>query len=1707
MATSENLIDFDVIENQKENIQSLPSGRSAKSLATVFSPVAQKSPSQTQNANDPARVEFEKELATIDDSDDPLDVYDRYVKWTLSTYPSAQATPDSGLLPLLERATKAFLASAHYKNDVRYLRLWLHYIRFFSDAPREIFAYLARHGVGESLALYYEEFAAWLEGAGRWSQAEEVYKMGIEREARPVERLVRKFGEFERRLQNRPQDIQGPSSPALPTVRPALAAKLDPFAATSATPDTHDPQAAARQAGAAAASRPRKQKLEIFSDESNSDPRSAPGSESSGGWQSIGTVAERKKENSISAKPWAGETLKTSAPRSGAPKMAIFKDQLSSKAIQYHLPPSAPSSISPGHPSSDQRMLNSRTGRLECVAVNLFAVYPDPTDPSTEFCFEELRAAKRGWLQRDWAAERKGTSKQDRHVGVDPLSHALSQGSGTLTPEQQLIDLDIDAMPRAFETKLRLNDELDENDENQPPHIGDKQDKAQQQKDEVARKLARREERANRTRKIKVREVKGETQTIQTNLSSPRGPKIKRKKSAEQTMTVHTRAATDEVYELFNQPLQSDQIGEESDTESSSDDVDADDYTSTGESTGTGPLSGTTSELGEDTQGDFTTTQQHVDGEADETETTAHLEGEADQTETTENVENTGWTDFDTKKDVPRFGEQDAEETADKQDDTQASQAEQDDEPYTDQDLITPTSPTPVVTNENRQTRYVPLPPEDFEAPTRPYRDPAVVANNRLPFMTPIVEKTESSFGTAATSRQDTDYITVKTPCPKAESKASIISELEADDEHSNTPRSSPFGDDVSDTLTKHQAIAPPKLAPEVEPTAVATSSTLVSRTKSSLTKQPPKEPAHLREPVVHETQCNPMDEHIRATILKEMYPPVSSLEGYYEHKDDFHGRKPEIKKFCKNMANAKSGSRGAEKIANATVQLPPVLNFEDSTGKFEIKRQLGEGAFAPVYLIEHASVDREEDQDDAPARMGQGAYSSTFRRPLEAMKMEDPPTAWEFYIIRTAKRRLGVSRAADSIIDAYEMHLFKDECYLVEEYRNQGTLLDLVNLCGREPNLSGGSTGGGMDESLAMFFVVELLRTVEALHGKGIIHGDLKADNVLLRFDFASNGASGFSDSTNDDLSPRYSRSGTNSWSTKGITLIDFGRGIDTRAFPQHCQFIADWPTGPTDCAEMRDLRPWTYQADYHGLAAIAHTLLFGKYIDTIAEKGAGLGPGAGAKTYKIKESLKRYWQTELWGDMFGLLLNSGRRVDSEDGARLPALRGLKSIRERMETHLEEQGEKGLGLRGMIRRAESLPVTPTLPDYQTSLNLALEITPKLHPMAPDPPPPQAPQIPNLLSKLRSRPASSSRNARAPHTTSNDDAIQQTDDDASGSRLSAVAVGYLDDPFAEAFSSNPGAVRRQPIINRGTYVRTTSIDSYVRRFLAAHPDEEVQILSIGAGTDTRPFRLLREDPSLARRLHYHEVDFPVTTAKKIQCIEKSSLVQDLLPVEANHRSFSVSADKTSLVSSCYSVHGLDLRRIALGSPKGDVHMEKSPGSEPPQASQPKPPATAPELLPGISRTKPTLLLSECLLSYLDPELSSSLLIHLCNTLFLPSTPLEILLYEPLHPETPFGRTMQQNLASRSISLPGLEAYSTLESHFTRLKDLGFEHREGTDIGRWWKERVSEEEKARLRSLEGLDEEEEWEIMGRQWGIVWGGNSGRGADDGDKTPVA
>lgn len=392
--------------------------------------------------------------------------------------------------------------------------MWLMYIHLFSDSPRETYAYLATHGIGEELALYYEEYAAWLETQGRWSQAEEVFATGVDRKARPVERLIRKYAEFQHRRESRANtDSDGPSSPAMPKIRPALVAKTDPFAHTT---DEQDPQARDRAAAAtSAAARPKNgKKMAIFADGEEAPAKSAvvpPGP----GWANIGSIADRKKENTHEAKPWAGETLDGGRKLVAGGKMTVFRDPVSYVCVyplysqksysitgltdyvfvciqSLHLNDNDLSPATMSRASQRSVIMNPKTGKLECVFSDLEAIYPHGADArGEEFSFEELRARHRGWFDRDWSQNTMRANNSPN--GKQAVDHEMTCRL-ELPAEQE------NSQP---EPVLKVMP-----DSHAPQTIPLKGDTAA-----AASIRAKKEEKANRTRKIKIMETRTETQT------------------------------------------------------------------------------------------------------------------------------------------------------------------------------------------------------------------------------------------------------------------------------------------------------------------------------------------------------------------------------------------------------------------------------------------------------------------------------------------------------------------------------------------------------------------------------------------------------------------------------------------------------------------------------------------------------------------------------------------------------------------------------------------------------------------------------------------------------------------------------------------------------------------------------------------------------------------------------------------------------------------------------------------------------------------------------------------------------------------------------------------------------------------------------------------------------------------------------------------
>ena len=127
--------------------------------------------------------------------------------------------------------------------------------------------------------------------------------------------------------------------------------------------------------------------------------------------------------------------------------------------------------------SEQQQTVNARTGRIERVFVNLEAVYPNHEDTTQEFSFEELRAQHRGWLDVQWIAEKRPETTSNQ-------AEDTYQGQ---TEEADIASAQIEELCEDNTSQTTL----------EVPSI----------------KEGSRESRNSRPRKIRVLEVKAETQT------------------------------------------------------------------------------------------------------------------------------------------------------------------------------------------------------------------------------------------------------------------------------------------------------------------------------------------------------------------------------------------------------------------------------------------------------------------------------------------------------------------------------------------------------------------------------------------------------------------------------------------------------------------------------------------------------------------------------------------------------------------------------------------------------------------------------------------------------------------------------------------------------------------------------------------------------------------------------------------------------------------------------------------------------------------------------------------------------------------------------------------------------------------------------------------------------------------------------------------
>ena len=186
-------------ERSKENAAPLQRGRNVRTLEESLAMDSDK-----QAENDRMKQHYERlvkptEAASADFEDDndgdPLIHWLSYIKFHQDTCPADKHAQ----FQLLERCMRSLANRPQYHNDVRFIRVCCMYAEQ-TDEPSMIFKHMYSQKIGVETALFWMAWGFVAEKAEDYKLAERIYSKGIRKKAQPVEKLVQRHRQFQRRM-------------------------------------------------------------------------------------------------------------------------------------------------------------------------------------------------------------------------------------------------------------------------------------------------------------------------------------------------------------------------------------------------------------------------------------------------------------------------------------------------------------------------------------------------------------------------------------------------------------------------------------------------------------------------------------------------------------------------------------------------------------------------------------------------------------------------------------------------------------------------------------------------------------------------------------------------------------------------------------------------------------------------------------------------------------------------------------------------------------------------------------------------------------------------------------------------------------------------------------------------------------------------------------------------------------------------------------------------------------------------------------------------------------------------------------------------------------------------------------------------------------------------------------------------------------------
>ncbi|CAM8974879.1 unnamed protein product [Rhodiola kirilowii] len=185
----------------KENVRPLKRGRNVQMLNTALK-------LNTDCHIKKSLLEKRRDMIKAIDEyegDDPLQPWIQCIKWIQESFPPGGDS--SGLMVLYEQCVRKFWHDDHYKNDHRYLKIWLEYAESCADAE-VIYSFLDANEIGLAHADFYISYALHLESKNKYKRANDIFNRGLARNAEQ-KKVGSSYKKFFSRSMRRPTNYRG----------------------------------------------------------------------------------------------------------------------------------------------------------------------------------------------------------------------------------------------------------------------------------------------------------------------------------------------------------------------------------------------------------------------------------------------------------------------------------------------------------------------------------------------------------------------------------------------------------------------------------------------------------------------------------------------------------------------------------------------------------------------------------------------------------------------------------------------------------------------------------------------------------------------------------------------------------------------------------------------------------------------------------------------------------------------------------------------------------------------------------------------------------------------------------------------------------------------------------------------------------------------------------------------------------------------------------------------------------------------------------------------------------------------------------------------------------------------------------------------------------------------------------------------------------